>query len=185
MIIINFSRPPKGCNCSPLFLAGNSGTRRVFFSMWIDANGSTGGITCKHRDVWYHRDCVRLNLSSFNRLASPSRILNCYKCSSKNFYHFPFHYSQLYLTVSNSFDPLSDTNFTFELDSFSSTIPILSSQILCEPPVQNMASTSTQAKPLPAFFISNSEMESPLSVLTPELSSDFIYPKKGSNWVLL
>ena len=44
-------------------------------------------------------DCARLNLSSFNRLASPSMIWICYKCSSKNFSHFPFHYSQLYLTV--------------------------------------------------------------------------------------
>ena len=34
-------------------------------------------------------------------------------------------HSQLYLTVSNSFDPLSDTNFTFEIDSFSSTTPFV------------------------------------------------------------
>ena len=40
----------------------------------IDANWSNEGIACKHCDVWYHRDCARLNLSSFNRLASPSRI---------------------------------------------------------------------------------------------------------------
>ena len=92
----------------------------------IEANWSNGGIACEHCDVWYHRNCARLNLSSFNRLASPSRIWICYKCSSKNFSHFPFHYSQLYLTVSNSFDPLSDTNFTFEIDSFSSTTPFVS-----------------------------------------------------------
>ena len=45
-----------------------------------------------------------------------------------------------------------------------------------------MTSTSTQANPPPAFSISSSGPESPTSVLTPELSSDFIYPKKGSNW---
>ena len=130
-------------------------------------------------------------LSSFNRFASPSRIWICYKCNSKNFSHFPFYYSQLYLTVSNSFNPLSDTNFTFEIDSFSSTTPfvpgihstpILNSPITLEPPVQNMTSTSTQYKPPPAFIISSSGPESPPSVLTPEPSSDFIYPKKGSNW---
>ena len=107
------------------------------------------------------------------------------------FSHFPFHYSQLYLTVSNSFDPLSDTNSTFEIDSFSSTTPfvprihstpILNGPITLEPPVQNMTSTSTQTNPPSAFSIASSGPESPTSVLTPELSSDFIYPKKGSNW---
>ena len=134
----------------------------------IDANWSNGGIACEHCDVWYHRDCARLNLSSFNRLAFPSRILICYKCSSKNFSHFPFHYSQLYLTVCNSFDPLSDTNFTFELDSFSSTTPfaprihstpISNSPISLQPPVQNMTSAPTHADPPPAFSISSSGPE--------------------------
>ena len=41
---------------------------------------------------------------------------------------------------------------------------------------------STQANTPSAFNISSSGPESPPSVLTPELSSDFIYPKKGSNW---
>ena len=45
-----------------------------------------------------------------------------------------------------------------------------------------MTSTSTQTNPPPAFSIASSEPETPPSVLTPELSSDFIYPKKGSNW---
>ena len=45
-----------------------------------------------------------------------------------------------------------------------------------------MTSTSTQTNPPPAFSIASSGPESPPSVLTPELSSDFIYPKKGSNW---
>ena len=45
-----------------------------------------------------------------------------------------------------------------------------------------MTSKSTQTNPPPVFSISSSGQESPPSVLTPELSSDFIYPKKGSNW---
>ena len=45
-----------------------------------------------------------------------------------------------------------------------------------------MTSTSTQTNPPPAFSIASSGPESPPSVLTPELSSDFIYPKKCSNW---
>ena len=45
-----------------------------------------------------------------------------------------------------------------------------------------MTSTSTQTNPPPAFSIARSGPESPPSVSTPELSSDFIYPKKGSNW---
>ena len=45
-----------------------------------------------------------------------------------------------------------------------------------------MTRTSTQANPPPAFSISSSGPESPPSVLTSKLSSDFIYPKKGSNW---
>ena len=45
-----------------------------------------------------------------------------------------------------------------------------------------MTSTFTQTNPPPAFSISSSGPESPPSVLTPELSSDFIYPKKGSTW---
>ena len=46
-----------------------------------------------------------------------------------------------------------------------------------------MTSTPTQANPPPAFSISSSGPESPPSVLTPELSSDFIYARKVvSNW---
>ena len=45
-----------------------------------------------------------------------------------------------------------------------------------------MNSTSTQDNPPPAFSISSSGSECPPSVLTPELSTDFIYPKTGSNW---
>ena len=198
----------------PLFLAGNYSNMLLIVTLLLlagdvevnhgpggssfpcglcesDANRSNGGISCEHCDVWYHRDCARLNLSSFNILASPSRIWICYKCSSKNLSHFPFHYSQLYLPVSNSFDPLSDTNFNFEFDPSAQPLlfhlkftvpPILNSPISLEPPVQNMTSTSTQANPPPAFSISSSGPESPPSVLTPELCSDFIYPKKGSNW---
>ena len=41
---------------------------------------------------------------------------------------------------------------------------------------------NTQTNLPPAFSISRSGLEGPPSVLTPKLSSDFIYPKKGSNW---
>ena len=38
----------------------------------VDANWykSNGGIACESCDVWYHRSCADLNMSSFNRLAS-------------------------------------------------------------------------------------------------------------------
>ena len=114
--LIYFSRLPKGCKFSPLFLVGNYSKKLLIVTLLllagdveinpgpggssflcglceIDANWSNGGIACEHCDVWYHRDCAWLNLSTFNRLASPSRIWICYKCSSKNFSHFTFHYS--------------------------------------------------------------------------------------------
>ena len=45
-----------------------------------------------------------------------------------------------------------------------------------------MTSMSTQANPPPAFSISSSGQGIPPSVLTPQISSDLIYPKKSSNW---
>ena len=45
-----------------------------------------------------------------------------------------------------------------------------------------MTSTYTQDNPPSAFSIFTSGPESPPSVLIPEFSSDFIYPKKSSNW---
>ena len=36
----------------------------------VDANWSNGGIACESCDVWYHRSCTNLKISSFNRLAS-------------------------------------------------------------------------------------------------------------------
>ena len=130
--LIYFSLLPKGCKCSPLFLAGNYSNKLLIVTLLllagdVEVKPGPGGSSfpCGLCDVWYHRDCARLNLSSFNRLASSSRIWICYKCSSKNFSYFPFHYSQLHLTVSNSFAPISDTNFTFEIDSFSSTTPFV------------------------------------------------------------
>ena len=90
--LIYFSRPPKCCKCPPpLFLAGNYSNKLLIVALLIlagdvevnpgpegssfpcglceiYANRSNGGIACEHCDVWYHRDCTRLNLSSFNRL---------------------------------------------------------------------------------------------------------------------
>ena len=87
--LIYFSRTPKGCKCSPLFLAGNYSSKLWIVTLLllvgdvevkpgpggsslpcglseIDGNWSNGGIVCEHCDVWYHRDCVHLNLYSFN-----------------------------------------------------------------------------------------------------------------------
>ena len=78
--LIYFSRPPKGCKCSPLFLAGNYSNKLLIVTLLllagvvevnpgpggtsfpcglceIDANWSNGGIACDHCDVWYHRLC--------------------------------------------------------------------------------------------------------------------------------
>ena len=75
----------------------------------VDANWSNGGIACENCDRWYHRSCADLSLSSFGRLANTSLVWICKQCNSSNFADQPFHYSQLYLTVSNSFDLLSTT----------------------------------------------------------------------------
>ena len=75
----------------------------------VDANWSNGGIACENCDRWYHRSCADLSLSSFGRLANTSLVWICKQCNSSNFANQPFHYSQLYLTVSNSFDLLSTT----------------------------------------------------------------------------
>ena len=111
--LIYFSRPPKGCMCSPLFLAGNYFNKLLIVTLLllagdvevnpgpggssfpcglceIDANWSNAGISCEHCDVWYHRDCACLNLSSFNRVVSPSRIWICYKLVLRTFLSFPF-----------------------------------------------------------------------------------------------
>ena len=37
----------------------------------IYAIWSNGGIACEHCDEWYHMDCARLTLSSFNRRFPP------------------------------------------------------------------------------------------------------------------
>ena len=44
-------------------------------------------------------------MSPFAQLASNSGIWICTKCNSEKHSHHPFHYSLLYLTVSNSVDP--------------------------------------------------------------------------------
>ena len=79
--LIYFSRPPKGCKCSPLFLAGNYSNKLLLAGdvevnpgpggssfpcglCEMDANWSNGGIACEHCDVWYHRDCACLNLGA-------------------------------------------------------------------------------------------------------------------------
>ena len=118
--------------CSPLFLTGSNFNKLLTVTVLllagdietnpgpevvqntfpcglceVDANWSNGGIAYESCDVWYHRSCADLNMSSFNRLASSSQIWICAKCHSSNFSYYPLHYSPLYLTVSNFFDPFS------------------------------------------------------------------------------
>ena len=127
----------------------------------VDANWSNGGIACEYCDVWYHRSCADLNLSSFNRLASTSTLWIGMKCDSKNFSHHPFHYSLLYLTVSNSFDPLSDSKLTpsdVSLNSTSSFVPKVHSTPISQsfqslgPPSQNSVSTPSFENSTPPHF---------------------------------
>ena len=47
----------------------------------VDANWTNGGIACDNCDIWYHRDCADMNLSSFNRLANTSLIWICEHCN--------------------------------------------------------------------------------------------------------
>ena len=51
--LIYFSRPPKGCKCSPLFLAGNySNTLLILLAGDVDVNPGYGGLL-------FRVDCVR------------------------------------------------------------------------------------------------------------------------------
>ena len=99
----------------------------------VDANWSEGGIACESCDVWYHRSCADLNMSSFNHLASSSRIWICAKCHSSNFSHYPFHYSLLYLTVSNSFDPISVLDSDYPIFSPDPSSPAFQPKVYSTP----------------------------------------------------
>ena len=87
-------------------------------------------------------------MSSFNRLASSSRIWICAKCYSSNFSHYPFHYSLLYLTVSNSFDPISALDSDYPIFSPDPSSPAFQPKVYSTP-----TSTSPGYQALNTFFI--------------------------------
>ena len=162
----------------------------------VDANWSEGGIACESCDVWYHRSCADLNMSSFNRLASSSRIWICAKCHSSKFSHYPFHYSLLYLTVSNSFDPISALDSDYPIFSPDPSSPAFQPKVYSTPTStfpgsQALNTFSTPSFGPPTFSSIVTPDLDPSSIATPtENSSDgstvpyseSTVPRKDNNW---
>ena len=162
----------------------------------VDANWSEGGIACESCDVWYHRSCADLNMSSFNRLASSSQIWICAKCHSSNFSHYPFHYSLLYLTVSNSFDPISALDSDYPIFSPDPSSPAFQPKVYSTPTStfsgsQALNTFSTPSFGPPTFSSIVTPDLDPSSIATPtENSSDgstvpyseSTVPRKDNNW---
>ena len=162
----------------------------------VDANWSEGGIACESCDVWYHRSCADLNMSSFNRLASSSRIWICAKCHSSNFSHYPFHYFLLYLTVSNSFDPISALDSDYPIFSPDPSSPAFQPKVYSTPTSTFPGFQALNTFPTPSFgpptfsSIVTPDLD-PSSIATPtENSSDgstvpyseSTVPRKDNNW---
>ena len=210
--------------CSPLFLTGSNSNKLLTITVLllagdietnpgpevvqntfpcglceVDANWSNGGIACESCDVWYHRSCADLNMSSFNRLASSSRIWICAKCHSSNFSHYPFHYSLLYLTVSNSFDPISALDSDYSIFSPDPSTPAF------QPKLAKVYSTPTSTSPgsqaQNTFSTPSFDPPTFSSIVTPDLVSSTIdtptenssdgstvpysestVPRKDNNW---
>ena len=132
-------------------------------------------------------------MSSFDRLASTSMIWICKKCSSHNFSHYPFHYSLLYLTVNNTFDPISNTELSLlELDlppidtsPFAPKVhstPTINSPNSPGPPAQNSVNTPSFGPPSqPTFDTPRLGPRTPISVDTTD-QYGCCYPTKGDNW---
>ena len=135
----------------------------------VDANWSNGGIACESCDVWYHRSCADLNMSSFNRLAFSSRIWICAKCHSSNFSHYPFHYSLLYLTVSNSFDPISALDSDYSIFSPDPSTPAFQPKVYSTP-----TSTSPGSQAQNTFSTPSFDPPTFSSIVTPDLVSSTI-----------
>ena len=162
----------------------------------VDANWSEGGIACESCAVWYHRSCADLNMSSFNRLASSSRIWICAKCHSSNFSHYPFHYSLLYLNVSNSFDPISALDSDYPIFSPDPSSPAFQPKVYSTPTStfpgsQALNTFSTPSFGPPTFSSIVTPDLDPSSIATPtENSSDgstvpyseSTVPRKDNNW---
>ena len=118
------------------------------------------------------------------------------KCHSINFFHYPFHYSLLYLTVSNSFDPIS---------ALDSDYPIFSpdpSTLAFQPKVYSTpTSTSPGSQAQNTFSTPSFDPPTFSSIVTPDLVSSTIdtptenssdgstvpysestVPRKDNNW---
>ena len=135
-------------------------------------------------------------MSSFNRLASSSRIWICAKCHSSNFSHYPFHYSLLYLTVSNSFDPISALDSDYPIFSPDPSSPAFQPKVYSTPTStfpgsQALNTFSTPSFGPPTFSSIVTPDLDPSSIATPtENSSDgstvpyseSTVPRKDNNW---
>ena len=162
----------------------------------VDANWSNGGIACESCDVWYHRSCADLNMSSFNRLASSSRIWICAKCHSSNFSHYPFHYSLLYLTVSNSFDPISALDSDYSIFSPDPSTLAFQPKVYSTPTstspgsqAQNTFSTPSFDPPIFSSIVTPDLVSSTIDTPTENSSdgstvpySESTVPRKDNNW---
>ena len=207
--------------CSPLFLTGSNLNKLLTITVLllagdietnpgpevvqntfpcglceVDANWSNGGIACESCDVWYHRSCAVLNMSSFNRLASSSRIWICAKCHSSNFSHYPFHYSLLYLTVSNSFDPISALDSDYSIFSPDPSTPAFQPKVYSTPTstspgsqAQNTFSTPSFDPPTFSSIVIPDLVSSTIDTPTENSSdgstvpySESTVPRKDNNW---
>ena len=219
--LIHISSKYSRKRCSPLFLTGSNFNKLLTITVLllagdietnpgpevvqntfpcglceVDANWSNGGIACESCDVWYHRSCADLNMSSFNRLGSSSQIWICAKCHSSNFSHYPFHYSLLYLTVSNSFDPISALDSDYSIFSPDPSTPAFQPKVFSTP-----TSTSPGSQAQITFSTPSFDPPTFSSIDTPDLVSSTIdtptenssdgstvpysestVPRKDNNW---
>ena len=219
--LIHISSKYSRKRCSPLFLTGSNSNKLLTITVLllagdietnpgpevvqntfpcglceVDANWSNGGIACESCDVWYHSSCADLNMSSFNCLGFSSRNWICANCHSSNFSHYPFHYSLLYLTVSNSFDPISALDSDYPIFSPDPSSPAFQPKVYSTPTStfpgsQALNTFSTPSFGPPTFSSIVTPDLDPSSIATPtENSSDgstvpyseSTVPRKDSNW---
>ena len=129
-------------------------------------------------------------------LASSSRIWICAKCHSSNFSHYPFHYCLLYLTVSNSFDPISALDSDYSIFFPDSSTPAFQPKVYSTP-----TSTSPGSQAQNTFSTPSFDPPTFSSIATPDLvfstsdtpsenssdgstvpHSESTVPKKDNNW---
>ena len=219
--LIHISSKYSRKRCSPLFLTGSNSNKLLTITVLllagdietnpgpevvqntfpcglceVDANWSNSGIACESCDVWYHRSCADLNMSSFDRLASSSRIWICAKCHSSNFSHYPFRYSLLYLTVSNSFDPISALDSDYSIFSPDPSTPAFQPKVYSTPTstspgsqAQNTFSTTSFDPPTFSSIVTPDRVSSTIDTPTENSSdgstvpySESTVPRKDNNW---